>query len=163
MRIHLKVILFFSRKLILSSGIILDKKVKKSWWSMVFIVFFIVLFEISCLNHQKFYGYFITLIFSSFFFFYLRVHLCWNVCLFFTFLLFSAWLGLQSLVLSTQIPPNQALGNWGRLNMSCWMTRGQLKFLSSVVLILLYKENKLLHARLVTLSLWWSLHVFPKS
>ena len=39
----------------------------QAWSIRGFIVFFIVLFKISCLNHQKFNDYFITLIFPLFF------------------------------------------------------------------------------------------------
>ena len=118
---------------------------------MGFIVFFIVLFEISCLNHQQFNGYFITLILSSFF---LLLSQGAFVLERLSILHISAVQRLTGASIFSTFNTDTPESSFGQLGKIEHVVLNDKRSVEILVICGYHTENKLLHARLVTLSLW---------
>ena len=113
---------------------------------MGFIVFFIVLFEISCSNHQKLNDYFIPLFFvlSQGAFVLERLSI----------LHISAVQHLTGASILSTFDTDTPESSFGQLGKIEHVVLNDKRSVEILVICSYHTENKLLHARLVTLSLW---------
>ena len=123
----------------------------QAWSIRGFIVFFIVLFEISCLNHQKLNDYFITLIFFPLFFVLSQGAFVLERLSILHISAVQRLTGASILSTFDTDTPESSVGQLGKIEHVVLNDKRSVEIL---VICSYPTENKLLHARLVTLSLW---------